>query len=138
MITVKLKLDDSNGIIFECSRKDELDFLNTHAQEILDKFVRLRIKNIGKMKIETFKEYVDFVKSSPKKQLEIIEGRATKTQDFGELEAKNAILMSFESSKRLAPNKDATESLQSLANDMFEEWTSTAPTHRRLNNATTA
>lgn len=122
MIYVKIKCDGSNGIVFECSEKDELDFLNTHAQEILDKFVRLRIKNIGKMKIETFKEYVDFCKSSPKKQLEIIEGHAIKAQDFVELEAKNAILMNFEATKRLAPNKDAIKSLQTLANEMFEEW----------------
>ena len=122
MIVAKIKPDGSNGIIFECSEKDELDFLSTHAQEILDKFVRLRMKNIGEMKIETFKEYVDFCKSSPKKQLEIIEGHATKAQDFGELEAQNAILMLFETTKRLEPNQDATESLQSLANDIFEEW----------------
>lgn len=126
MISVKLKYDGSNGIDFECSKKDELDYMNTHAQEILDKFVRLNIKNIGKMKIETFKEYVDFCKSSLKTQLEIIEGHAIKAQDFGELEAKNAILMSFEATKRLAANEESIKSLQSLANDMFEEWRSKA------------
>jgi hypothetical protein len=122
MITVKPKLDGSNGIIFECSEKDENDYLNSHAHEILDKFVRLRIKNIGKMKIETFKEYVDFCKSSPKTQLEIMEGHAIKAQDFGELEAQNSILMSFEATKRLAPNEDAFKSLQTIANEMFEKW----------------
>lgn len=126
MITVKIKLDGSNGIDFECSKKDELDYMKSHAQEILDKFVRLSIINIGKMKIETFKEYVDFCKSSPKTQLEIIEGHAIKAQDFGELEAKNAILMSFEATKRLAANKDSIELLQTIANDMFEEWRSKA------------
>ena len=126
MISIKIELDGSNRINFECSKKDELDYMKTHAQEILDKFVRLSIKNIGKMKIETFKEYVDFCKSSPKTQLEIIEGHAIKAQDFGELEAKNAILMSFEATKRLEPNEELIKSLQSLANDMFEEWRSKA------------
>ena len=124
MIYGKLKHDGSNGIDFECSKNDELDYMNKHAREILDKFVRLSIKNIGKMKIETFKEYVDFCKSSPKTQLEIIEGHAIKAQDFGELEAKNAILMSFEATKRLASNKDSINLLQTIANEMFKEWRS--------------
>lgn len=124
MISIKIELDGSNRINFECSEKDEYNFLRDHRHEILDKFVRLSIINIGKMKIETFKEYVDFCKSSPKTQLEIIEGHAIKTQDFGELEAKNAILMSFEATKRLAPNENNINLLQTIANEMFKEWRS--------------
>lgn len=126
MISIKIELDGSNRINFEYSEKDEYNFLRDHGHEILDKFIQTRIKNIGKMNITTFQDYIDFCKSSPKKQLELIEGHAISCQDFGELEAKNAILMSFEATKRLAPNEESIKSLQYLANDMFEEWRSKA------------
>ena len=124
MISIKIELDGSNRINFEFSEKDEYNFLHDHRHEILDKFIQTRIKNIGKMNITTFQDYIDFCKSSPKDQLELIEGHAISYQDFGELEAKNAILMSFEATKRLAPNEDAIKSLQIIANKMFEEWRS--------------
>ena len=124
MISIKIELDGSNRINFECSEKDEYNFLRDHRHEILDKFIQTRIKNIGKMNITTFQDYIDFCKSSPKDQLELIEGHAISYQDFGELEAKNAILMSFEATKRLAPNEDSIKSLQIIANKMFEEWRS--------------
>ena len=124
MISIKIELDGSNRINFECSEKDEYNFLCDHRHEILDKFIQTRIKNIGKMNITTFQDYINFCKSSPKEQLELIEGHAISYQDFGELEAKNAILMSFEATKRLAPNKDAISSLQTISNEMFKEWRS--------------
>lgn len=124
MISIKIESDGSNRINFECSEKDEYNFLRDHIYEILDKFIQTRIKNIGKMNITTFQDYINFCKSSPKEQLELIEGHAISYQDFGELEAKNAILMSFEATKRLAPNKDATSSLQTISNEMFKEWRS--------------
>jgi hypothetical protein len=124
MISIKIESDGSNRINFECSEKDEYNFLRDHGYEILDKFIQTRIKNIGKMNITTFQDYINFCKSSPKEQLELIEGHTISYQDFGELEAKNAILMSFEATKRLAPNEESIKSLQSLANDMFEEWRS--------------
>ena len=124
MISIKIESDGSNRINFECSEKDEYNFLRDHGHEILDKFIQTRIKNIGKMNITTFQDYINFCKSSPKEQLELIEGHTISYQDFGELEAKNAILMSFEATKRLAPNEESIKSLQSLANDMFEEWRS--------------
>lgn len=126
MILIKIELDGSNRINFECSEKDEYNFLRDHRHKILDKFIQTRITNIGKMNITTFQDYIDFCKSSPKEQLELIEGHAIKAQDFGELEAKNAILMSFEATKRLAINKESIKSLQYLANDMFEEYRSKA------------
>ena len=122
MISIKIEQDGSNRINFECSEKDEYNFLRDHRHKILDEFIQTRIKNIGKMNITTFQDYIDFCKSSPKEQLELIEGHAISYQDFGELEAKNAILMSFEATKRLAPNEDAIKSLQTIANKMFEEW----------------
>lgn len=124
MISIKIELDGTNRINFECSEKDEYNFLRDHRHEILDKFTQTRIKNIGKMNITTFQNYIDFCKSSPKEQLELIEGHAISYQDFGELEAKNAILMSFEATKRFAPNEDAIKSLQTIANEMFKEWRS--------------
>lgn len=124
MISIKIESDGSNRINFECSEKDEYNFLRDHRYEILDKFIQTRIKNIGKMNITTFQDYINFCKSSPKEQLELIEGHAISYQDFGELEAKNAILMSFEATKRLAPNKDAVSSLQTISNEMFKEWRS--------------
>lgn len=122
MISIKIKLDGSNGIIFECSEKDEYNFLRDHRHKILDKFIQTRVKNIGQINITTFQDYIDFCKSSPKEQLELIEGHAISYQDFGELEAKNAILMSFEATKRLASNEDSINSLQTIANQMFKEW----------------
>ena len=124
MISIKIELDGSNRINFECSEKDEYNFLRDHRHEILDKFIQTRIKNIGKMNITTFQDYINFCKSSPKEQLELIEGHAISYKDFGELEAKNAILMSFEATKRLAPNEDAISSLQTISNEMFKEWRS--------------
>lgn len=124
MITVKPKFDGSNGIIFECSEKDEYDYLNSHAHEILDKFVQTRIKNIGCLKIETYNDYVDFCRSSPKKQLEMIEGHAIKYKDFEDIGLKNAFILSHEVTKELAFTDATFNSLQSLANDMFEEWRS--------------
>ena len=121
MISIKIELDGSNRINFECSEKDEYNFLRDHSHEILDKFIQTRIKNIGKMNITTFQDYIDFCKSSPKEQLELIEGHAISCQDFEELEAKNAILMSFKATERLAPNEDAIKSLQTIANEMFKE-----------------
>lgn len=124
MISIKIELDGSNRINFECSEKDEYNFLRNHRHKILDKFIQTRIINIGKMNITTFQDYIDFCKSSPKEQLELIEGHAISYQDFGELETKNAILMSFEATKRLSPNEDSINSLQTIANKMFEEWRS--------------
>ena len=121
MISIKIELDGSNRINFECSEKDEYNFLRDHSHEILDKFIQTRIKNIGKMNITTFQDYIDFCNSSPKEQLELIEGHAISCQDFEELEAKNAILMSFKATERLAPNEDAIKSLQTIANEMFKE-----------------
>lgn len=124
MISIKIELDGSNRINFECSEKDECNFLRDHKDEILDKFIQTKIKNIGQMNITTFQDYINFCKSSPKKQLELIEGHAISYQDFGELEAKTAILMSFEATKRLAPNEDSVNSLQTITNEIFEEWRS--------------
>ena len=124
MISIKIEQDGSNRIIFECSEKDEYNFLRDYRHKILDEFIQTRIKNIGKMNITTFQDYINFCKSSPKEQLELIEGHAISYKDFGELEAKNAILMSFEATKRLAPNEDAISSLQTISNEMFKEWRS--------------
>ena len=51
MISIKIESDGSNRINFECSEKDEYNFLRDHRHEILDKFIQTRIKNIGKMNI---------------------------------------------------------------------------------------
>lgn len=122
MISIKIKTDGSNGIIFECSEKDEYNFLCNHKDEILDKFIQTKIKNIGQMNITTFQDYINFCKSLTKKQLELIEGNAISYQDFGELEAKTAIMLSIKATEELRISGDSIYSLQNLANEFFENY----------------
>ena len=122
MIHVKPKFDGMNEIIFQCSENEELIYLRKHANDILDKFIQIKIKNIGNMNIKTFKEYIDFCTASPQKQLEIIEGKKIKYSDFGTIEEQNAFILSQEATKGLSFYVDTLKDLQKLANEMFEKW----------------
>lgn len=74
------------------------------------------------MNIKTFKDYIDFCKSSLHEQLEIIEGITIKHSDFGKLEAQNAFILSQKATKELSFRVEKLEDLQKLANEMFEEF----------------
>ena len=119
MIDIKPKFDGSNGFVFVYSQ-EEVAFLKENLNNILDKFVQSRIKNIGNMKIKTFKDYVDFCTSSPKNQLEKIEGHKIKFSDFNEIELFNAFMLSNEATKGLAFSSDTAGYLKDFVNEMFE------------------
>lgn len=124
MIKVTTKFDGANDIIFQYSETEELNYLNEYANDILDKFVQIKIKNIGNMNIKTFKEYVDFCTASLHEQLEIIEGKTIKHSDFGKLEAQNAFILSQKATEELSFRVETLNDLEILANKMFEEFKS--------------
>lgn len=122
MISIKPKFDGSNGIEFQCTKNEELDYLNSHVSTVLNKFVETRIKNIGEFKIKSFKEYVDFCTADPKTRLEKIVGHKIKSEYFGRLEIKDSFILSNEITKGLSFTKETIEDLQNLANQMFEDF----------------
>jgi hypothetical protein len=118
MISVKPNYE-YNTFTFQCSTTDEFQFVKENEEKILDKFVESEFKNIGKLAIHTWSDYLKFCNSSPIKQLEMYEGH--KIQNPDETAARSGMIIANEASKGLSFSKYTEYRLERLANEMFQE-----------------
>lgn len=115
MIFVRANPEYDGTFTIEVGTKEELEYLSKNKDRLLNEFVQSHIKNIEKMSIQTWDDYVKFVHASPKDQLEMIEGKSYSALEVDDIDVKATILAALKATESMT-----YDTLETFLNQKFQ------------------